>query len=376
MTALIENISSKTVPVTRHAAMYYKTEPFYTDISRYTHTNNWEIVRAIEILNSKGFSVDLIDRDNHNWTPNKVYDLFLGLGVGNSGKNYARYAKASKAKVKVLLSMGPQPDISNELVVERYKEFNKRSGMNAPAMRTVSDVIGDKFIEIISETDFIFNIGEKGNQSYNSYKKYGKPVLHFYPAVSPVVSYNPAWKTTRNRNSYLCFAGNGLICKGVDVVTEAFLNDPDKILHICGPAEDSYFRYYGDKIKSSKNIKYHGFVEPGGDKFNMLASECSYVIFHSSAEGCCTSVATAMKAGLVPVINPWTGILVNDCGISMSEGGDVIQTIKCTINKASLMTEQEYNQLVQSTLRKVNIFSQESYTESYTVAIEEVIKRL
>ena len=149
MTALIENISSKTVPVTRHAAMYYKTEPFYTDISRYTHTNNWEIVRAIEILNSKGFSVDLIDRDNHNWTPNKVYDLFLGLGVGNSGKNYARYAKASKAKVKVLLSMGPQPDISNELVVERYKEFNKRSGMNAPAMRTVSDVIGDKFIEII-----------------------------------------------------------------------------------------------------------------------------------------------------------------------------------------------------------------------------------
>jgi hypothetical protein len=83
-----------------------------------------------------------------------------------------------------------------------------------------------------------------------------------------------------------------------------------------------------------------------------------------------------MKAGLVPVINPWTGILVNDCGISMSEGGDVIQTIKCTINKASLMTEQEYNQLVQSTLKKVNIFSQESYTESYTVAIEEVIKRL
>jgi glycosyltransferase involved in cell wall biosynthesis len=373
---LIENISPKNVPVTRRAAMYYKTEPFYTDISRYTHTNNWEIVRAIEILNSKGFSVDLIDRDNHNWTPNKEYDLFLGLGVGNSGKNYARYARASKARVKVLLSMGPQPDISNGLVVERYDEFNKRTGMKAPAMRTVTDVIGEKFIEIMSETDFIFNIGEKGNQSYNSYAKYGKPVLHFYPAVSPVVSYNSSWETSRNRKSYLCFAGNGLICKGVDVVTEAFLNDPEKSLHICGPTEAAYFEYYGEKIKASKNVKYHGFVEPGGDKFKSLASECSFVIFHSSAEGCCTSVATAMKAGLVPVTNPWTGILVNDCGISMPEGGDVIQTVKYTIDKASSMKDQEYNRLVQSTLKKSEIFSQEAYTESYMAAIEEVVKSL
>ena len=120
---LIENIVSKTVTPTRSAAMYYKTEPFFTDISSYTHTNNWEIVRAIEILTNKGFSVDLIDRDNQNWVPQKEYDLFLGLGVGNSGKNFSRYARSSKAKVKVLLSMGPQPDVSNELVLERYRSL-------------------------------------------------------------------------------------------------------------------------------------------------------------------------------------------------------------------------------------------------------------
>lgn len=373
---LLENIVSKEVPVTRRAAMYYKTEPFYTDISKYTHTNNWEIVRAIEILTSKGFSVDLIDRDNNSWIPNKEYDLFLGLGVGNSGKNYARYARASKAKVKVLLSMGPQPDTSNELVIGRYEDFNRRTGMNAPAMRTVTDVIGEKFLEIMSETDFIFNIGEKGNQSYNSYLKYGKPILHFYPAVSPSVTYDKSWEDTRNLKNYLCFAGNGLICKGVDVVTEAFLNDPSKNLHICGPSESAYFEYYGEKIRASSNVKYHGFVEPGGDKFKKLASECAFVIFHSSAEGCCTSVATAIRAGLVPVTNPWTGILVQDCGLSMSEGGDIIQTIKSTMETASSMERQEYNRLVQSTLEKSKIFTQAAYTESYAAALEEVIKRL
>ena len=373
---LIENIVAKDVAVTRHAAMYYKTDPLFSDISKYSHTNNWEIVRAIEILTNKGFAVDLIDRNNHNWSPSKEYDLFLGLGVGNSGKNYVKYARASKAKIKVLLSMGPQPDISNELTLQRYRNFDERTGRHAPPMRTVSDVIGEKFLEIMSETDFIFNIGERGNESYNSYLKYEKPILHFYPAISPAVSYDSNWSSTRNMNSYLCFAGNGLICKGVDVVTEAFLSDETKNLHICGPAETAYFDYYGEKIKSSKNVRYHGFVEPGGKIFNELAGQCSFVIFHSAAEGCCTSVATAMKAGLVPVINPWTGILVDGCGISMKEDGNVIETISRTIDEVSNMSSNEYNVLVENTVKKSKVFSQEHYTQSYTTAIEEVIKKL
>ena len=373
---LIEGIVSKSTPATRKAAMYYKTEPFYTDTSKYTHTNNWEIVRAIEILNNKGFSVDLIDRDNHSWSPKKDYDLFLGLGVGNSGKNFVRYAKASKAKIKVLLSMGPQPDISNELVLKRYHEFYKRTGRYAPPTRTVSDVIGDKFLEIMSETDFIFNIGEKENESYKSFLKYGKPILHFYPAVSPSVNYDSSWSSTRSRNSFLCFAGNGLICKGVDVVTEAFLKDTSKNLSICGPPEPAFFDQYGDKIKNSKNIKYHGFVEPGGSLFNELASKCSYVVFHSSAEGCCTSVATAIKAGLVPVVNPWTGILTEGCGIRMSDDGDTVSVVSSAIEDATKLSTDEYNTLLQGTLEKSNIFTQSSYTKSYSSAIEEVIKRL
>jgi hypothetical protein len=373
---IIENIVSKTVTPSRRAAMYYKTEPFVTDISSYTHTNNWEIVRAIEILTNKGFSVDLIDRDNHNWTPSKEYDLFLGLGVGNSGKNFSRYARSSKAKVKVLLSMGPQPDISNELVLGRYKMFDERTGRHAPPMRTVTDVIGEKFLDIMSETDFIFNIGEKENESYKSYLKYGKPILHFYPAVSPAVKYDSQWMNSRDLNSYLCFAGNGLICKGVDLVVESFLKDESRFLHICGPTEGAFFDYYGEKIKHSKNIKYHGFVQPGVGIFNDLASKCSFVIFHSSAEGCCTSVATAMKAGLVPIVNPWTGILVEGCGISMSESGNIIDTISQTVNSSSSMSKEEYKLLVQGTLEKSHLFTQEAYTESYTRALEEVMKRL
>ena len=78
--SLIENIGGISA---KNAALFYKTEPFRNidAVRNYVHTNNWEIIQSIKILNECGYSVDLIDRDNHNWTSTKTYDIFLGLGV-------------------------------------------------------------------------------------------------------------------------------------------------------------------------------------------------------------------------------------------------------------------------------------------------------
>ena len=119
---LIENIKLDHIETNKRAALYYKTEPLISGIGNYHHTNNWEIRKAIEILNINGFSVDLIDRTNNSWAPKKKFDLFLGLGVGNTGDKFVKYAKASQAKKKVLLAMGPQPDISNKRTIERLRK--------------------------------------------------------------------------------------------------------------------------------------------------------------------------------------------------------------------------------------------------------------
>jgi glycosyltransferase involved in cell wall biosynthesis len=368
---LIENIISPEVAPYRKAALYYKTEPFSRGIE-YSHTNNWEIVQTAGLLNQRGFSVDLIDRDNNDWNPSKKYDLFLGLGVGNAGRNFVKHANASQSPVSVLLSMGPQPDISNRLTLQRYEMFKKRTGIKAPPMRMVSEVTGDNFKKIIEKADYVFNIGEKNNNSYNSFTPYGRPVLNFLPSSSPSVIYNPEWLTSRKRNSFLCFAGNGFIVKGVDLVVEAFLKDPSKTLHICGPSnEQAFFERYQRHIEDSLNIKYHGFITPGEDVFNSLAAECSFVVFHSAAEGCCTSVATAIRAGLVPIINPWTGINIDD--FVLSEEGDLIKHITTAVNQASELSDGDYQSLVDKTLDKASLFSQDSFTKSYSKALDTVI---
>ena len=199
-------------------------------------------------------------------------------------------------------------------------------------------------------------------------------MLNFSPSTSPKVLYRNEWCNTRNLNSFLCFAGNGFICKGVDLVLEAFLQDSTKELHICGPkTEPAFFSYYEDKIKNAPNIFYHGFIEPGAKLFNALASHCSYVIFHSAAEGCCTSVATAMRAGLVPIINSWTGINIKNVGIELPEEGNLIDIIKTGVIKASEVAQSEYTNMVDSTIIKAQKFSQEEFRKTYTEALSAVI---
>lgn len=375
MSLLVKGINLEKVPTTKRAAMYYKTEPLYTNVDLYVHTNNWEILQAIRLLNKRGYTVDLIDRKYENWRADSPYDLFLGLGVGNRGRCFPDLARSSQAPTKILLAMGPQPDVSNELVLRRYQMFNERTKSSAPPMRTVQDVTGDKFLELVDTADCIFNIGEKGTPSYNSYLPYDIPVINFLPSTSPKVGFAPKWLDTRNLNSYLCFAGNGFICKGVDMVVESFLKDPTKELHICGPpTEAAFFSYYGDLITNAPNIYYHGFIEPGAQTFNQLAARCAFVVFHSAAESCCTAIATAMRAGLVPIINPWTSILVDDAGVELSEEGDIIEIITEATSVASKMDRRRYFEMVAGTLRKSRSFSQESFTKSYGKALDKALK--
>ena len=47
-----------------HVLLYYKTSPFvFSFFDQYTHTNNWEVLAIVKILNKLGFWVDVLDRD-------------------------------------------------------------------------------------------------------------------------------------------------------------------------------------------------------------------------------------------------------------------------------------------------------------------------
>jgi len=360
---------------TKQALLYYKTEPFIFPerLDIYEHTNLWEITEIVRVLNTFGFVVDVVDRSASAFQPTDQYDLYIGLGAGHSGKYFAKYAEAMPRAVKVLLAAGPEPRLSNRLVQEQYDRFNARHGAQVPAMRLTEGIDFEAFTKY---ADYFLAIGEADQFCARSYAQLGKLVLTYLPGVSPRIRFLDNWVRSRSRKKFLCFAGNGLICKGVDVVVEAFLEMPELDLHICGPdTEPSFFDVLGARIKNSRNVRFEGFVKVGGARFEELMSECAFVIFASSSEGCATSVATVMKGGLVPILTEEVGIGLGSFGYSLRGPRDrLIDEIKAVSSRAAQVSDEEYRERVYATLQESLKFTQASFTQSLTTSILSIMK--
>lgn len=359
----------------RKALLYYKNESLvFPWLARsYSHTNLWEIREIVRILNRKGFLVDLVDRDAEQFIPEDEYELFIGLGAGLSGKFFAKYAKRLPSATKILLAAGPEPRVSNQLVREQYDRFNNRKKTAVPAMRLTEGLDFETFAAL---TDYFLVIGEQHTFCPQTYKVLGKPVLTYLPSSSPKIRFDPEWIKKRDRKSFLCFAGNGFICKGVDILVDAFVNMPDATLHICGPdTEKNFFDVMGDAIKKSGNIHYEGFVDVGGEKFNWLTSKCSYVIFASSSEGCATSVTTVFRAGLVPILTPETSIDVGTFGYLIDGSKDdlILTTIE-RCKEAMDLNDASYTSKVWSVLKDSLKYTQGSFSKTIETALITVLE--
>ena len=359
---VIKNNNKKT----KKLLLLFKTIPIISPISLklYSHTNYFEVLEIIKIFNNKNFDVDVLDRDYKDFVPNKKYDVFIGVGAGNSGSQYSKIAKELKSTKNVLMCYGPEPEISKKKVIERYDFFNKRHNTNVPTMRVPDKV---NILESVKYSNMILAIGEEGTFSFESYKKYNLPVFSFLPSISSKRIFNKNFLKTRNRNKFLCFAGNGFICKGVDVVIDAFLKMPNLDLTICGPdSEKPFFDVYGKILNKNNNIKYEGFVYQNTIKFNNIIKENAYVILDSSSEGCVTSVMSCMKTGMLPIINYECGISLNDFGYELKHDNneDIVPEIIKKCNLAALKPKTEYENEVKTMLSNISHISQEGFSKN------------
>lgn len=372
----ISNIEAIGSHSDKKALLYYMTDPFWNKslTKSYIHTNYWEITEIVRILNQAGYTVDILDRsvNDIDFIENK-YNVFIGNGSGDSGKLYPDIAKKLKNAVCIFYATSTEPRIGNMLTEHRYEMFKNRTGINAKPMRIRRYVDINRAIEV---TNAIMNVSTSKNiYSTKSYLQYRKPIYCVHPSTSPKIVFHKQWLENRERSSFLCISGNGFIHKGVDLLVEAFIREPNMTLHIIGPdTERAFFDAYKDVIKNTPNIHYHGFIKIGGKKFNQLARKCSWVISHSAHESCSTSVITGMKAGLVPVINEETSVDIGDFGISLGNNNDLsIGLITDKIKSISAIEKNEYKDRVLSTLASANQYTQNEFRRTFKKALREII---
>jgi glycosyltransferase involved in cell wall biosynthesis len=341
----------------KFALLYYKTDAF-TDpklAKDYTHTNYWESVEIARILNEMGYVVDIINRTAIRFDLEDKYELFIGIGAGDSGQHYPDIAKQVPSAIKIMYALGPEPKQSNKWVEDRYCSYSFRHGKHLGKMRRTIDKLD--IDEVMKYTDVIITCGNEYIQ--NTYKKFNKPIYRVY------LSTHPDLKMDKTGRGFLYFGGNGNIVKGLDLVIEA-LTDTNLQLYICAPFEEEY------QPRLSPNIHWEGFVKVGSDKFNDIVSKCGYVILPSCSEACATSVTTCMRKGLIPIVTRATGIDIGDFGY-LIENCSIIQLREKLLRLAN-GNEMEFKIRQKDTYKESFKYTQENFTRTFKETLWKILQ--
>jgi len=374
---ILKNLDfKKKIKKDKNALLLFKTFPVFINSNKgNTHANNDEIILLITSLNLNGYRVDLVDREYCGLIPEKQYGIFIGLAAGNSGVLFNKIAEKLTNTIIIPLCLGPYPSISNKMINSRYNYFYERNNLNDPLvkdsipMRIITKIDFDKTVKI---SDLLLVIGTKKTFSNETYLKLEKPIFDYVPLIKKRAF---TLDSKKSLNNFICFAGNGFIVKGVDLVVDIFLDLPHLNLEIYGPNNDSlFFKYYSEKIKNSPNIKYRGFIDVKSKEFENVCNRNSFQIFLSCSEGMATSVLTCIRYGIVPIVTYETSIDVDQFGYMVKEDDPqkIILRAKEYVLTASKMNDREFQWRRQKTIEYGKRFSEKKYVEN----ISKLLKKL
>ena len=351
------------------ALVYYKTDPLFSSVLRnsYRHTNDNEIIETTRLLHQLGFSIDLVDREAA-WPEvaslfKNEYAIYFSNAAGNSAPLHSAINRKVTAACRIYYAAGPEPEFSNELVHARHDAFDARTGQASIRRRILREA---NYQERLERIDAIFYVGNEFVAS--SFDKVCSiPKHRIYPSTSPALFLDLPSIRNKSPKSFLYLGGHGLICKGLDLVLEAFDGLSDLTLDICAPStEYDFWSYYQPLLSRNPQIKFHGFVDITGALFREITSHTAFNIFPSSSEGCATSVVTAMRRGVVPVVTRESGIDLEDFGFAITDCS-VAGIRQLAIALGDMPRDQLTNRIL-STYRGSNHYTIDGFRNSMTNA--------
>jgi len=366
--------SSATSRCVGDVLLYYKTDAIFSKRLRnsYKHTNDSEVIEFIKVLHELGYRVDLVDRAA-SWEDvqallDKKYIMYIANAAGNSAPLHVKISRAIDAACKVYYAAGPEPGKSNELVHKRHAEFEERTGSKCVRRRVLREA---NFEERLDNMDAVFYVGS--DFSASTFRTVcSLPLFRIRPSTSPSLHLDVSSLRKKSPKCFLYFGGNGLICKGLDLVLESFDGLSNLSLDVCGPGNEAdFWDYYQPLLLRNPQIKFHGFVDVNGSLFERLTAKAGFNIFPSCSEGCATSVVTTMRRGLIPVVTRESGVDLGRFGFSLEDIS--VRNIRNVVNSLSSMPQDELYRRTLDSYAASGEYSLDSFRRSITDAILNVL---
>ena len=303
------------------------------------HSNKWESREIAHLFANGGYIVDAVDWQNSRFVPKKHYDIVFDIYT-----NLQRWAPyLSPGTLKIMHLTGSYPEFQNDAELARIKEYKLRTHGEYKPKRLLTDAkLSIKSMKLADVCTLIGN-----NYTFLTYPdKIRKKITCITVTASKIEKIKNPEKYIPKEKEFLWFFGNGAVHKGLDLVLEAFADKPEYTLNIVGniDSEKDFIRTYRKEIYNTKNIKYHGWLNPSSKEFFNIVKKCFCFIAPSCSEGISPAVATCMQLGLYPIVSKETGItLPKNAGKYLTHCSlpEIIKAIKTTYKKTNPVLKKE-----------------------------------
>lgn len=278
-----------------------------------SHTNFQECLAIADVFHTLGYSVDVINFDSRHALDYSGYSCIFGFGDPFCASFYQNVP----GLVRIHYATGAHVHVQNTETLKRARNvYRKKGKWLLDSCRIVQKI----WSEQTALSDAIIVLGNEW--TLNTYAPYFENTLYTLPA-----SYNAALPesmlSTKDfdnaKKHYLWFGSSGAVHKGLDLIFEVFLHNPDKTLHIAGlsDAEKNFVAYFCQEL-TQPNVIVHGFLDVASQDYTNVIRQCAFSLMPSCSEGCCTSLLNTMCNGLIPVFTPQCGIDVKNYALEIA----------------------------------------------------------
>jgi len=354
----------------KRALLSYSTLPFKDKNKLYIHPNFIEDYFLAEILNEYGYIVDVFNNTFNGKINYDQYDIVIGEGLPIS--NYFLKMKMNVDLLTIYYATGSHPIYNN---IQSYKSLFDFFKKHKQYIFESSRIVNFKYAIGASLSEYLILLGN--NHTRITFEEYRTARDKIYNLNAPYYACNIITDFSRKDiKKFLWFGSYGLIHKDLHSIIDIFKRLNNLELHICGyiDGEQNFSKVYANILNNSTNIHLHGFININTNEFKHLMEDCSFVILSSYAEGCATSIITAMgNGGLIPLISKQCGIdIVNGL---IFDNHDEYYIENAIINIVNSYTKNMIIEFSKKNIRYIKeYFSVEMYKCNLRNILDNIIK--
>ncbi len=355
----------------RRALLVFLAEPFLIRPNSRKfqyHQNYKQSLQIARVLVESGFNVDVLDYrdDAHIGRVAEPYDLLISHRPELSGFE----GRLAQNTMKVYLASGMNHLAFNRQLTSRLQYLEMRRGCvlrdiqwndeNLMFPRIADAIIG------FGNDDTVGTWREISDAPIYSFNNYG------FRSIAPITR-----DFRESRTNFLFFGSRQQVLKGLDLLLDVFVANPDLNLYVCGQfrEEGEFCRCYQKELFHSKNIYPVGSVRVDSAAFRDLGRKCAFVIHPSSSEGQPGSVVQCMHTGMIPIVTTQCGIDAHEFGVTLNES--TVEVIGTTVRSMSRQGESELQRMAVRT-REISVqkFSEEAFEHRWRDILAKIMEEI